>query len=571
MDNFRKQYDFEELVLLALQGEIDQSRLERLDSILKSDPKKVRTYVELMSIYTELSISGSVEIPADIQDNNVLVYDELMNQLAEEENKAPSVEIPQEEVPKRELIQKVVYKKAPYKFPTTSVVTAIISVAAVLLVVLYVQFRPSNSIPVATLTDMIGAEWMGETEEIFPGQRLYSREPLVLETGVVKIEMDYGAQAVIEGPAEIELLSESQMNLFSGRLYVRVPKHASGFIVDTPTARIVDLGTEFGINVSLQGTSEVHMMKGQASLIPGSSMQRQKGFNLVAGQARNIKSDGQADDIGIDKTAFVQDINSKSNFIWRGQGHVGVADIAGGGNGFGTGKISHGVYITDGKIAQYNYDISFGGRVEHDSLFFHKVPDSPFIDGVFLPDGGLGDVVISSQGHVFKDCPNTSGVTNRPALNGGDKIFLETTIGIPKEEKQVYPMMIQGKLCGTKEYPALCMVSNAGLTFDLQKINDSLPSRHVTAFKAESAFSSNINPDVAKASVYVLVDGKVRYANKNVSVQPENIHIPIQKGDRFLTLITTDNGQVHCDWVLYGRPRLELEYAAIDTSDISVN
>ena len=543
-----------ELFLLSIEGKISEVQFHELAGILKKNAVARAYYYDFIAMhvgFNDLDMLMEVDCLKEQRDLN-----QLWSELLEEERTAPAVKLPlSTEKSPRELIQKVVYEKEPRQFPTASVVRALVSVAAFLLLLAYVYLNPRKvSSPVATMADTMNVIWQHSGDSIDSGQRLYSDVPLVLKEGLVKIKFDYGSQVVVEGPAEIELLSESQMNLGYGRLYAVVPEEASGFIVDTPSARIVDLGTEFGIQVQSGGTSEVHMVTGQASLIPGTDRQKKKGISLVAGEAKQVDTDGQTRSITLNQTAFVRQIDSRADVVWHGQDSVDLADIVGGGNGFGTGRIGYGVSITSGDIVSIdNYDLD-QVLSRSQELYFQEVAQSSFIDGVFMPDGGLGKVVVSSKGHVFEGCPDTKGIANRPALNGG-KVF--------QEEQGELSLMMDGQVCGTREHPAMLLHSNAGVTFDLQKIQASLPpALRFVSFKAKTAISSSldIQPDyiIPEAGVYVLVDGQIRYEDHNQSFQSKEIVIPLSQNDRFLTLITTDNGLMNCDWVLYGRPRLEL-------------
>lgn len=66
----------------------------------------------------------------------------------------------------------------------------------------------------------------------------------------------------IEAPADLELVSAKRCVLHGGRLVAKVPPSAIGFIVDTPTAKLEDLGTEFGVNVKGGGRADVTVFNG---------------------------------------------------------------------------------------------------------------------------------------------------------------------------------------------------------------------------------------------------------------------------------------------------------------------
>ena len=70
-----------------------------------------------------------------------------------------------------------------------------------------------------------------------------------------------------QGPAEYELVSISQTKLNSGLLSATVPPGSEGFEVTTPTARVVDLGTAFGVQLSDSGSSNVTVFDGESMSI----------------------------------------------------------------------------------------------------------------------------------------------------------------------------------------------------------------------------------------------------------------------------------------------------------------
>lgn len=92
---------------------------------------------------------------------------------------------------------------------------------------------------------------------------------LRLRSGLVTLTLFSGVTISVEGPAEMQLVSMGRFFCRRGRLRARVPKGAEGFIVATPASTVVDLGTEFALNVAADGRSEVMVFEGiaQAALI----------------------------------------------------------------------------------------------------------------------------------------------------------------------------------------------------------------------------------------------------------------------------------------------------------------
>ena len=238
----------------------------------------------------------------------------------------------------------------------------------------------------------------------------------MLKSGTIELEFTYGARVVVEGPAEFSCKSDNMIHLRYGRLYSRVPKYATGFTVNTPDARIVDMGTEFGVQANVDGTIELHVTNGRTSLITGD----QKKTNLLevlAGQARQISEQGRAiREIALKNRSFVQMIDTKTGLIWKGERVVQLADLVGGGNGLGSGRFEVGI---DPGSAQY---VTLGPTYYNDhpmvSSAYRQFDAHPFIDGVFVPNAADGPQVVTGMGHRFEDCPKTNRAYFARIING---------------------------------------------------------------------------------------------------------------------------------------------------------
>jgi hypothetical protein len=101
----------------------------------------------------------------------------------------------------------------------------------------------------------------GSVSNLKPGMQIIPGV-LNVESGQVQIEFLNGIQVNIEGPAELHILTVDTATLISGKAAVRVPEGTRGFVLNTPDAAIVDLGTEFAVSVGKQGTSEVQVLDG---------------------------------------------------------------------------------------------------------------------------------------------------------------------------------------------------------------------------------------------------------------------------------------------------------------------
>lgn len=114
--------------------------------------------------------------------------------------------------------------------------------------------------PVAVIRESADALWQGP--ESAPGSALLPG-PLRLASGMVSIEFASGARVLLEGPAELELRSGMEAFCHRGKMRVEVPPPARGFTVDTPGARVVDIGTAFGLDVRADGAATVKVIRGE--------------------------------------------------------------------------------------------------------------------------------------------------------------------------------------------------------------------------------------------------------------------------------------------------------------------
>lgn len=86
--------------------------------------------------------------------------------------------------------------------------------------------------------------------------------PIKLIEGLVEIRFKTGARVIVEAPAEMKLIDERTAYLTSGTLTAYVPEPVTGFVVETPSVRVTDLGTQFGLLAYEGGSTDVHMLSG---------------------------------------------------------------------------------------------------------------------------------------------------------------------------------------------------------------------------------------------------------------------------------------------------------------------
>jgi len=109
------------------------------------------------------------------------------------------------------------------------------------------------------------------------------------------IRFQNGVQLSASDDASLEVLSGTAVRLHAGRIQVAVGELGSGFAVLTESARIVDLGTVFGVGVNPSRETDVVVFQGEVELNPQAvprvsppSAER----NLTTGEAVRVQSNG---------------------------------------------------------------------------------------------------------------------------------------------------------------------------------------------------------------------------------------------------------------------------------------
>jgi len=154
---------------------------------------------------------------------------------------------------------------------------------------------------VAVVTRSVGAEWTGVSllpyDSVAPGR-------WELLKGVVELEFYSGASVILEGPASLEILSENGGTLHYGKLRAHVPVQAQGFTIRTREIELVDLGTEFAMEVTRERGTAVHVLDGKVELFAPDGT-ASSGKELVAGQGQLVDPSGRRSEIVPDPGRFV--------------------------------------------------------------------------------------------------------------------------------------------------------------------------------------------------------------------------------------------------------------------------
>src|SRR5262249_33444665 len=159
-----------------------------------------------------------------------------------------------------------------------------------------------------------GAEWEETDRPTRPGAPLLPGR-LKLKSGLAYVQFYSGATVILEGPADFRLVSPKEAYCARGRLRAHVPPEAQGFTIGSPKWDLVDVGTEFGLEVAENGQAEVHVFQGKVELYDaGSHRAAALRKELTAGRGLRVDGQGPGTPIAPDPATFltVQDLAARS-------------------------------------------------------------------------------------------------------------------------------------------------------------------------------------------------------------------------------------------------------------------
>ena len=148
---------------------------------------------------------------------------------------------------------------------------------------------------VAMVVRLVDARWEPSEDPAFAEGRPVPACRLRLRSGLATLGFVNGVTLTLEGPADVDLVSVDRVFCRRGKLRARVPKGAEGFVVESPSSAVVDLGTEFALNVGGDGLTRVMVFEGlaEAAVLSDTGapkhsqlIERDRAFFLDAGAGR---------------------------------------------------------------------------------------------------------------------------------------------------------------------------------------------------------------------------------------------------------------------------------------------
>lgn len=253
-----------ELILRWCDDRITEAETLELETLLRQDPCLARLFAELTHVHATLENLGPASSPS-----------------------RACLPLP---------LQALRPPRSPW-------IRHLLSLAAALLLLgipaaLLVRSRPGESpgatgLPtrsLAVVNHILDATWQADDLALRPGD-LIGPSRIRLAAGLIQLQFFNGVQAVIEGPADFEIVSGEEAYCHLGRFHAIVPPQADCFRVRTRQGELIDFGTEFGLEVKPEG-AEVHVFDGEVAFQTGEDRIPTR---LGVGRAALIATDGTAE------------------------------------------------------------------------------------------------------------------------------------------------------------------------------------------------------------------------------------------------------------------------------------
>ena len=414
---------------------------------------------------------------------------------------------------------------------------------------------------VGRVTGLADVQWADINTSTECGNGVPLGRKYTLSSGLLEIAYNTGAKVILQGPCTYEVESRDGGFLAIGKLTARLdnakPQAADSksslsplpsplFTIKTPTAVVTDLGTEFGVEVTEEGTTTSHVFRGSVQV------------QMVSADADNNR---QTTVLHQNESACVEKVSGSSGLQWK-LNHVAanphafvrklvqrpkildLMDIVAGGDGTGHRR-ERGIDPATGMEDTFFLAQDRGGDPrKYTPVSWHKM-----VDGVFVVDGRVGATQLDSAGHKFAAFPQTRG-------GAFGSIWARAATVVPKDERIKLTRHWVYIIGRAKEYMPddrglLGLHPNAGITFNLAAIRQAHPSVRPMRFHAVCGAPR----DYGLVDFWIFVDGQLKLNRMHVRTADGIIpvDIPLAPDSQFLTLVTTDGGNdYHGDGFVFG-------------------
>lgn len=131
------------------------------------------------------------------------------------------------------------------------------------------------------------AQLAERAESVRVGERL-NLSHFALTSGSLSLRLPSGVLLDVAAPAEVEFVTAMRLRVVRGKFTADVGERGKGFTIETAEARVVDLGTKFGVDVSTPGRTDVVVFEGRVEVQEPKTQAGPPIANLIEGEALRL-------------------------------------------------------------------------------------------------------------------------------------------------------------------------------------------------------------------------------------------------------------------------------------------
>jgi hypothetical protein len=268
------------LLARLCEGDLDSGSYQRIEQLVRGNPAARRLFIDSMLLHGELhwasgrsSATAPTALGAAIAESHPGEFSLVASAHESLDQGASTAQRPAAGLANQ-------HRRATFAARSRSLPLFGAAAAAGLLVAVGILLyrsgeersanRPSNSVAVAELRSTDGCVWADRQQGLTEGAELYAGERLELTAGVARLLFQRGATVLVESPTAFELVSATSLRLEHGTVAVRASGPVKDFVVISPDASIVDLGTSFAVHYDERSATEVEVFEGAVEVFPES-------------------------------------------------------------------------------------------------------------------------------------------------------------------------------------------------------------------------------------------------------------------------------------------------------------
>ncbi len=269
---------FKQLLGLLLDDEITEEQLNELTEIVKTSPEHSK------ELRLQLMMASELEQSENPLHQSTVFSDAVMLTAKGEGGDDPFIMSVMNQAKQEDRVDYSESTSINFK-------NAFLAIAALLIVGFFIFLsKPTNE----KIEMQLGYATMIETVDALFDHDLIKdvgapikNQTISLVRGYAEIKTEIGVNLILEGPVEFSFVPDDPLTikLHYGALFASVPPAAVGFSILTEEAKVVDLGTEFGVRYEKDSGTSIQVYKGE--VIAGKKTE-QKLQHLGSGEGLHI-------------------------------------------------------------------------------------------------------------------------------------------------------------------------------------------------------------------------------------------------------------------------------------------